>query len=542
MRAILLLLAVSVLAQAQDRRVVPAGPSRRLALVIGNDAYPWKRLVNSVNDAQALARLLPQVGFRAGDVTLVTNATLKQMQRAAREFAEKLRPDDLALVYYSGHGVEFRGENYLIPVDFPANASDIEVRDEAYSAQQLLRSLEETQARVRLVILDACRDNPLRSTRSGAGGLARMEGEGTLVVFATGAGKTADDNPRGVNGLFTSHLLKALPTPGLTVDQMIKQVAREVYQESQGRQSPAVYGLLMEDMAFVPGVAGAGPKLDPAAEAWALVRNSTDPALVEAFLKEYGNSEFAGAARLKLASLRAPAPVPVSPPAVGGNRKTRINLKDGLTYVWIPPGTFKMGCSPDDAWCMDNERPVVDVTISKGFWLGESEVTQAAYQRVMGRNPSYYKGADRPVDSVAWSEAEKYCSTAAARLPTEAEWEYAARAGTITARYGNLDDVAWYKGNTTVETGTHPVKQKQPNAFGLYDMLGNVWEWVADWYGDKLQGGTDPKGPATATTGKGRVVRGGCWYYLPRNERVSDRTHAVPTTGVPRGGFRCAMD
>ena len=538
MRAVLLLSVVVLFAPAQDRRVTPTGPSRRLALVIGNDAYPWKRLVNSVNDAQALARLLPQLGFAAADVTLATNTTLRQLQRAAREFVEKLRPDDLALVYYSGHGVEVRGENYLIPVDFPANATEIEVQDEAYSAQQLLRNLEATQARVRLVILDACRDNPLRAKRSGAGGLARMEGRGTLVVFATGAGETADDNPRGGNGLFTAHLLRALPTPGLTVDQMLKQVAREVYRESQGRQSPAVYGLLMEDMTFVPGAATAASKLDPASEAWAVVRNSTDPALFEAFLREYGNSEFAGAARLKLASLRASAPPSVSPPTSGGNSRTRINLKDGLTYVWIPPGSFQMGCSPNDGECSKNEK-AVRVTISKGFWLSETEVTQAAYQRVMGNNPSVYKGADRPVDTVSWLDAAKYCSTAEGRLPTEAEWEYAARGGTTSARYGNLEDVAWHSGNTKAGAGSHPVKQKQPNPFGLYDMLGNVWEWVADWYGDELQGGADPAGPATGTL---RVERGGSFGYLARNARASDRTSANPSAGVNRGGFRCAMN
>jgi uncharacterized caspase-like protein len=241
---------------SQDKTITPVGAGRRLALVIGNNAYPWKPLANPVNDAQAIAKLLPSLGFDARDITLATNTTLRQLQKAAREFVEKLRADDVAFVYYSGHGVEVRGENYLIPVDFPANASEFEVLDDAYSAQQLLRNLEGTPARVRLMILDACRDNPLRPTKSAAGGLARMEGRGTLVVFATSAGQTAADS-----GLFASSLVRALPTPGLSIDEVMKRVARDVDRESNGRQTPAIYGLLLEDFALVtptPWARGAG--------------------------------------------------------------------------------------------------------------------------------------------------------------------------------------------------------------------------------------------------------------------------------------------
>ena len=255
--ALLLLAAGTALLHAQDRRVVPAGSGRRLALVIGNDAYPWKPLVNSVRDARSIAQALPEVGFAPSDITLATDTNLRQLQRAARDFLQKLKPDDVALVYYSGHGVELRGENYLIPVDFPSNSSELDIQDLAYPAQQFLRNLEATGARVRLMILDACRDNPLRPTRSAGGGLARMEGQGTLVVFATGAGQTADDNPRGSNGLFTSHLLREMRTPGVSIDIMLKQVARSVYQDSGGKQIPSVYGMLLQDFALVPGTAPA---------------------------------------------------------------------------------------------------------------------------------------------------------------------------------------------------------------------------------------------------------------------------------------------
>jgi len=307
-------LVLPTVTEAQERRLVPLGVGRRMALVIGNNEYSWSPLRNSVNDAEALARLLPKVGFAVADVTLVRNTKLRELQRAIREFVERLQPEDVALVYYSGHGIELHGENYLIPIDFPSNASELEVQDDAYSAQQLLRNIEATRSKVRLVILDACRDNPLRSSRSAGQGLARMEaqGQGTLIVFATGAGQTADDNPGANNGLFTSYLLQALPTPGLSVDQLVKQVARDVYRASGQRQMPAIYGMLLEDFTFVPSLRTA-PTPELAREAWEKVKGTGNRALLNAYLREFGDSEYAKSARVELAALpliqpKAPKP------------------------------------------------------------------------------------------------------------------------------------------------------------------------------------------------------------------------------------------
>jgi sulfatase modifying factor 1 len=216
----------------------------------------------------------------------------------------------------------------------------------------------------------------------------------------------------------------------------------------------------------------------------------------------------------------------------------RENPKDGLAYVWIPPGTFTMGCSPGDSQCSDSEKPSHPVSISKGFWMGQTEVTQDAYQKVMGDNPSNFKGAQRPVEQVTWDAASKYCRTVGLRLPTEAEWEYAARAGTVGARYGDLDRVAWYDGNTG--HGTKPVGSQRLNAWGLYDMLGNVWEWAADWDGGYKAGKTtDPVGPPSGS-GLNRVLRGGSWTSDAVKVRASYRAGIGPWFGSDDTGFRCA--
>jgi formylglycine-generating enzyme required for sulfatase activity len=160
-----------------------------------------------------------------------------------------------------------------------------------------------------------------------------------------------------------------------------------------------------------------------------------------------------------------------------------------------------------------------------GFWLGQADVTQEAYQRVTGNNPSRSKGANLPVESITWYEADAYCRAIGGRLPTENEWEYAARAATTGDTYGNLGDIAWDDGNSGGTT--HPVAQKTPNAFGLYDMLGNVWQWTADW---------------SDGTKKYKSLRGGSLNYRPGTLSFSYRNWNVPGHRISAFGFRCVGD
>lgn len=206
-------------------------------------------------------------------------------------------------------------------------------------------------------------------------------------------------------------------------------------------------------------------------------------------------------------------------------KASRLNSRDQLTYIWIGPGSYLTGCDPRDKECIGWERPRHRIVILKGFWIGQTEVTQAAYQRIMNSNSSRYKGPQRPVEQVDWYSATTYCNRVGMRLPTEDEWEYAALGGVQSPRYGALDKIAWYDGNSG--DSTHDVAQKQPNAYGLFDMLGNVWEWVED---------------VSTSDPKRRIMKGGSFYNISRDLRVPNRE--TPLDGLQHRniGFRCVAN
>ncbi|HWZ94761.1 MAG TPA: formylglycine-generating enzyme family protein [Opitutaceae bacterium] len=226
----------------------------------------------------------------------------------------------------------------------------------------------------------------------------------------------------------------------------------------------------------------------------------------------------------------------------------------GLEMRPIPAGTFRMGSPAGEPGRNPDEGPQTWVAISQGFWLGKTLVTQGQYQDVMGNNPSNFAdvGDDAPVEMVVFDDAVAFCQKLTEReraagrllkrgyaymLPTEAQWEYACRAGTTQARYGNLEDIAWYVGNSG--DTTHPVGQKQPNAWGLYDMNGNVREWCSDWYGQYPGGNiTDPGGP---DSGALRVSRGGGWCGTANLCRSAYRGVGAPGDRNLNLGFRVAL-
>jgi formylglycine-generating enzyme required for sulfatase activity len=227
--------------------------------------------------------------------------------------------------------------------------------------------------------------------------------------------------------------------------------------------------------------------------------------------------------------------------------RVRVNPKDGLKYAWIPPGTFMMGCSLADNGCASWEKPQHQVTITRGVWMGQTEVTVGAYKRFaasggreMPSPPSFnnkWASNNMPIVNVSWFDAQAYCGWAGGRLPTEAEWEYAARGGSTEARYGPVDEIAWYDQNSGLQA--HNVAEKRPNAFGLYDMLGNVWEWVSDWYDENYYEGSPSENPAGPTSGQDRVLWGDGENDSAGSIRVSERIMNIPTFHSNNLGFRC---
>ncbi len=219
-----------------------------------------------------------------------------------------------------------------------------------------------------------------------------------------------------------------------------------------------------------------------------------------------------------------------------------VNPKDGLPYVWIPPGTFTMGCSPGDTQCEPDEGPTHLVELPAGFWMGQTEVTNAAYHRTVATAAFPATEADLPAIGLSWLQAKAYCAQIGGRLPTEAEWEYAARGGTSGATYGMPAKIAWYGGNSAGVR--HAVGGLQPNAYGLYDMLGNASEWVLDRYYNKY----DIEAPATGnveqphTWNSFSLTRGAYWESEVQDIRVSRRSEQEHDLPVPMAGVRCVVD
>jgi formylglycine-generating enzyme required for sulfatase activity len=320
-----------------------------------------------------------------------------------------------------------------------------------------------------------------------------------------------------------------------------------------------------------------------AEKTWDMIKDSRSPRDFDNFVETFPKSKFAPQALVRAMELRnekaQPTPPAVTtasvnpgqtrtpvrtstttiPPPVPGASK--INPKDGLTYIWIPPGSFMMGCSPNDQMCLNNEKPSHQVTISKGFWMGQTPVTNAAWTKLgppsgWGNREVTHAAKSLklsetvrfpnvPAVGMLWDEARAFCERAGGELPTEAEWEYAARAGSIAARYGKLNAISAstdQNGRELMVPGPIRVAQKEKNAWSLYDMIGDVWQWTEDRYGENYyeqKAETDPTGP---TTGLAHVVRGGSFERNAVSSlRVSHRISFMPNQYGYDIGFRCVL-
>ena len=497
------------------------------ALVIGNANYTGvPNLNNPVNDANDMEVVLRGLGFT---VEKVLNGNLAQMEAAVQNLKRRLggTRNSYEFFYFAGHGVQSNGENYLIPVDANSIQSENHLRLRAVSVQFLLDELNEAGNELNMVVLDACRDNPFGWNRSGLRGLSVVSRAptGSIVMYAAGAGQTASDGTDR-NGLFTGQLLNSLRTPGLSVFEVFNRTGESVSRISNGRQHPEIF-VRYFGTAFLVTHPSLYPNPNPNPNPTPNPNPVPDPLL-------------------------DPTPTPVR-------------------MVRIPGGTFQMGNRRNGS---RDEKPVRRVTISS-FSMGIYPVTQKEWSEVMRNNPSYFQGDNFPVECVTWFDVIEYCNIRSQRegltpaytirnrtpatgypiesaivtwninangyrLPTEAEWEYAARGGNGSpgnftySGSNNVDDVAWHlsnSGNWIQAVGT-----KRLNALGLYDMSGNVWEWCWDWYGTYPGAAqTDPTG---ASSGTNRVLRGGSWSSSNLLLRSAYRFHSSPSRRLNSYGFR----
>ena len=246
----------------------------------------------------------------------------------------------------------------------------------------------------------------------------------------------------------------------------------------------------------------------------------------------------------------SPVQVPAVPSNTISDDAITIPVKDGICIemVKVEGGTFMMGATSEMKNPNSNEKPVHQVTLTNDYYMGKYEVTQALWQAVMGSNPSEYKGDNLPVETVSWNDCQKFISKLNSltgrmfRLPTEAEWEYAARGGKESRGYqysgsSNISDVAWYDENSGSKT--HPVGTKQANELGIYDMTGNVWEWCSDWYSSYSS--SSQTNPTGSDSGSARVSRGGGWFNDASYCRLSVRFYYTPDFRLDILGLRLAL-
>ncbi len=501
------------------------------ALVIGCSAYNagWQPLEGVGADVEAVAAALETSGFR---VTRLLDPDAARLQQALRAFV--VGPggtaDNRVLIYFAGHGAtqpldDGRKMGYLVPVDAPRPDKDLaRFRQTALDMQEVETMARRMAARHALFMFDACFAGTLFAMRSGPTPppaiSARIAKPVRQMITSGSADQAVPDQ-----SVFRRYFVRAIAGEAdlnhdgwVTGSELGEFLLDKTAGESRGRQTPQIGkvrdpDLDQGDFVFaVPGdPAPAGPAVLPA-----------PPPAVVAPLRP---------------ALAKPAWAAISGvDARGGWAELRFAGALQIMRL-VPAGSFTQG-SPDGP---ADERPQRRIEMSR-FWLGDSEVTQSLWQAVMGSNPSAFADdPQRPVEQVSVEDCRAFCARLNgmlpgldAGLPSEAQWEYACRASTESGFAGDPETMAWYEGGALKKTML--VKRKQPNAWGLYDMHGNVWEWAEDWYAPYPAAvRVDPSGPPE---GDVQVIRGGAWNAPLSKARSAQRGWSIPTARRSGLGFR----
>lgn len=566
--------------------LVEAAEGKRVAFVVGIGTYDNlsvdKQLKNAVNDAEGVAAKLTEIGFQ---VTRALNLTRPVFNDKWQTILDSLGKGDTFVLYYSGHGVQIDGHNYLLPRDIPhiEYGRDEQLKREAISLNELLADLsvgDRPHPQSSVVILDACRDNPLippgYKSVSTAQGLASLpESDGIFVIYAAASNRTALDrlspNDPVKYSVFTRTLLPLMGRTDLSIQELSNELKDQVWKlakSARREQRPTYYD----------GIVG---------------RFCLPGCLTEADKSTVRFKE-----------------------NLTGTVQNTITGKDGAPMVLISVGSFLMGSTKDEVdqaiqACIKElkqdqqtcegwykpELPQHRVQID-AFYLDKYEITNRLFAKfveatgyrttaekegnarglvngkwedVTGASWKQPEGGvtvfvsnrvEHPVVSVSWEDADTYCRWAGKRLPTEAEFEYATRAGTQTTywwgngtpgsrrtaniadEFLNRKDPGWVimSGYDDGAERTAPVGSYEANPFGLHDMTGNVSEWTADWYGGDYYGKSPARNPRGPSSGQYRVLRGGSWADAPVNVRSANRLRYAPASRIDVFGFRCAQD
>ncbi len=530
-----------------------AAPNHLKALIIGNGDYTHVgKLDNPANDVKDIARYLQNLKF---DVTVRLDMPREQTRKVVERFLRTLAPTDTALFYYSGHAVQINRQNYILAAD--ARLSNLrDLQEIGISLNGIIDRLENRPG-INLVFLDACRNNPFlkkivvsQKARAVSGKVSRLppvpqqglasigtHSGNTLIVYAAAAGKLADDGTGQRNSPFTHSILKHISTPDLEVEVMLKRVTRDVRGLTDNRQSPERLSRLAEEFYFNQSLK-------------------------------------------KMAAL-----APRSDPGADGRGDKAQNLAPGRTFrhcqncpemIVLPTGTYQMGADPQDRQASSREKPRHNVTIGTPLAVGRSEVSFAQWEACVAQGGCrHYQPRDNgwgrdnhPVIYVSWRDATAYVDWLQKktgkpyRLLFEAEWEFAARApvsaGTrlasrhsvrlpraprADAQFVNFDGSTTYKkGRAGLYRGqTVTITQLKANRFGLYNMRGNVSEWVQDCWFDSHKGAPSFSAARDKNNCQSRVVRGGSWYDEQSALRFSARQSRDANARLNIIGFRVAL-
>ena len=542
---------------------LPAAAQPRLALVIGNQNYTQvRKLENSLADARAMATALRERGF---EVSEHHDLDRVRMLAAFDAFKRRISPGSVVVFYFAGHGVALDGANYLLPVDIARESEEL-AQYNALPLQSVMDGLASQNSRredgLNLLILDACRDNPFRDhSRGAAGGLSTRPGAGLMMLYAASSGQSALDKlgseDRNPNGVFTRTLLKAMRSPGLGVRAMAERVQREVGALTGRRQVPAFYSEALGDYVFTPGEAqpvAADGLAAAEREELEQLRRERAPAVAPAAATP------STPAQQQVAAAQLPSPPPATsqrgyPVPVGQSFRDCPLVCPEM--VVIPAGDFTMGSPTLDLHADADERPPRRVRVSAPLAVGKHEVTFQNWDACVAEggcgghrpNDQGWGRGRHPVITVSWVHAQSYVRWLSGRtgqryrLLTEAEWEYAARAGTETAyAFGPQITPGQANYNNGQRARTQEVGIYPANPFGLHDMHGNVWEWVMDGYRDSYAGAPADAGGMVEMRDNRRVMRGGSWADRAEGLRSANREWLSPTETRVDVGFRVARD